>query len=583
MGRYEQAKPPSPLRFSPEELEEQDKDKQKEERPKSAQKKAGSQRPSGAPSQASARPPKKKKQARKQIHQHHLKLTRAPKIMLPLASLPLKAAESGAHRAIERHEEENAGVQAAHSAEKSLSSAAGLLRAGSRSSRLREERQPQTREGRGGAGTAGRRMEAEQTQGESAYASHPGSRRMQRRQIRREYTAAYRSGRAQRTQGPTLLRRAQAKAKQGLRYIRRNKRTAMLIGLLFSAMLIVMNSLSSCSVLIEATLTSIASATYPSEDSDMKAAETMYRKLEEELQYELDHYLEVHPEYDEAIIEYDDIEHDPYVLISMLTALKNGKAWTIDEVAGQLKTIFDRQYIRTESVDTQIRYRNEWREGIRYVLDPQTGKYIAERYSYEASIPYEYKTAHIYVENFNLSHLPVYLMGHRQMGLYAMYMSQVGNRPDLFPGSPYIHKYLVEEYPDYEIPEEDLLDPDFAAIMAEATKYLGFPYVWGGAMPSTSFDCSGYVSYVLNQSGWNIGRLGSQSLYDKAVKLRAEDVRPGDLIFFTNTFKSTSTVTHVGIMVNDHMMIHCGDPIQYTRLDDRYHQEHFYAYGRIPK
>jgi hypothetical protein len=509
--------------------------------------------------------------------------------------LPLKAVSAGVHHELDRQEEDNTGLEVAHSTQKSASSTLRFLRQRrDRTRQMKARRSTPAREAKEGAEavesgnnasrTAGSVKPSQQTTTENpTLSSNPISRWQQKKAIRKQYAAARKAGSQPVTAGATLVDKVKSKFRGSKAFIRRKKRSALLVGGLFAMLLLVMNSLSSCSVLLEGTLTSVASATYPAEDADMKAAEAMYRQMETDLQQELDNYLILHPEYDAVTIDCDKIEHDPYVLISMLSALKNAKPWTIDDVAGLLHTIFDKQYIRTETVTTETRYRTEWQTGIRYVKDPYTGKWVPEYYQYEASIPYLYRTVHVEIENFNLSHLPVYLMSRQQMGLYAMYMSQLGNRPDLFPGSPYIHKYLVAEYPEYEPPAEDLQDPVFAAIFEEASKYLGYPYVWGGASPATSFDCSGFVSWVLNQCGWNIGRLGSQGLYDRSTVITAEEVRPGDLIFFTKTFEANNDVTHVGIMVNQNTMIHCGDPIQFTPTDDAYHIEHFYAFGRIPR
>lgn len=587
-------KQPSRLSFSKEELEAEGQKPLKEQppQPKGKANKAnrGKAPPNKADEQTGKAPmPKDKAQRQKAQRLFFEEVPTKPTPQTPkkpsAMPLPLKAAGLGVHAALDRQEEENTGLEAAHSTQKATSSTVRSLRRGQRSRQLKDSRSS----GASTQQTEGRKKQqpitanGERVDEAPHLSSNPYSRWQQKRSIRKQYAAARKGGSQPAKAGATLVDKVKSRFKGGQAFLRRRKRGALLVGGLFALLLLVMNSLSSCSVLLETTLTSVASATFPSQDSDMRAAEAMYRQMEEELQYELDNYLALHPEVDAVTIEADKLEHDPYVLISMLTALKNAKAWTIDEVAGLLRTLFDKQYIRTETVTTETRYRTEWQTGIRYVADPRTGQLRPEYYQYEASVPYLFRTVHVEIENFNLSHLPVYMMSHRQMGLYAMYMSQLGNRPDLFPGSPYIHKYLVEEYPKYEPPPEDLQDPTFAAIFEEASKYLGFPYVWGGASPSTSFDCSGFVSWVLNQSGWNIGRLGSQGLYDHSTVIQAEEVRPGDLIFFTKTFKANSTVTHVGIMVNQNTMLHCGDPIQFTRIDDRYHIEHFYAYGRIPR
>ena len=193
------------------------------------------------------------------------------------------------------------------------------------------------------------------------------------------------------------------------------------------------------------------------------------------------------------------------------------------------------------------------------------------------------KICHVSLENFNLSHVPVYIMSQDQLSMYATYMSTLGNRPDLFPDSAYVNRYYNTEYEDYEIPASALSDPQFAAMMEEAEKYLGFPYVWGGSSPATSFDCSGFVSYVINNCGvgWNVGRLGASGLLSICTRVSASNVRPGDLVFFEGTYDTTGA-SHVGIYVGNNMMIHCGDPIQYADLSSSYWQQHFLAYGRLP-
>ena len=286
----------------------------------------------------------------------------------------------------------------------------------------------------------------------------------------------------------------------------------------------------------------------------------------------LDNYERTH-DYDEYHYDLDDIEHDPYVLISSISALHGGE-WTIGEVGGTIQMLFDKQYILTETVVVETRYRTEtdtWTD--------EDGNTHTDTYE----VPYDYYICHVSLENFNLSHVPVYIMSQDQLSMYATYMSTLGNRPDLFPDSAYVNRYYNTEYEDYEIPASALSDPQFAAMMEEAEKYLGFPYVWGGSSPATSFDCSGFVSYVINNCGvgWNVGRLGASGLLSICTRVSASNVRPGDLVFFEGTYDTTGA-SHVGIYVGNNMMIHCGDPIQYADLSSSYWQQHFLAYGRLP-
>lgn len=306
----------------------------------------------------------------------------------------------------------------------------------------------------------------------------------------------------------------------------------------------------------------VAASTYPSEDGDMLGAEAAYCALEAELQEYLGTYEATH-DYDEYHFDLDDIEHDPYVLISMLSALHEG-AWTVDEVQSTLQSLFDRQYILTEDVVVEVRYRTETRTD-------------SEGNTYTVQVPYNYYICYVTLENFNLSHVPIYMMTEEQLSRYALYMATLGNRPDLFPESGYVPKY-TNPPPEHDIPEEYLNDETFAAILAEAEKYVGFPYVWGGYSPSTSFDCSGFVSYVYNQCGWDFGRLGAQGLYN--ISTRTNNPKPGDLVFFTGTY-DTPGVSHCGIYVGDGWMLHCGDPISYANLNNSYWQSHLYAYGKL--
>ena len=311
----------------------------------------------------------------------------------------------------------------------------------------------------------------------------------------------------------------------------------------------------------------VGATTYPAEDGDMLGAEAAYCSLEAELQHYLDTYESTH-DYDEYHFDLDAIEHDPYVLISLLSAWHEGE-WTLADVRPTLQMLFDRQYTLTENVVKERRYYIEtdtWTD--------EDGNTHTDSYR----VYYDYYICTVTLDNFNLSHLPIYIMGEDKVSRYSLYMATLGNRPDLFPGSSYVGKYTSPPE-GYEVPGEYLDDETFAAMLSEAEKYLGYPYVWGGSSPATSFDCSGFVSWVVNHSGWNVGRLGAQGLYN--ICTRTGSPRPGDLVFFKGTY-DTPGVSHCGIYVGDGMMLHCGDPIQYANLNSSYWQAHFYAYGRLP-
>ena len=311
----------------------------------------------------------------------------------------------------------------------------------------------------------------------------------------------------------------------------------------------------------------VGATTYPAEDGDMLGAEAAYCSLEAELQHYLDTYESTH-DYDEYHFDLDAIEHDPYVLISLLSAWHEGE-WTLADVQPTLQMLFDRQYTLTENVVKERRYYIEtdtWTD--------EDGNTHTDSYR----VYYDYYICTVTLDNFNLSHLPIYIMGEEKVSRYSLYMATLGNRPDLFPGSSYVGKYTSPPE-GYEVPGEYLDDETFAAMLSEAEKYLGYPYVWGGSSPATSFDCSGFVSWVVNHSGWNVGRLGAQGLYN--ICTRTSSPRPGDLVFFKGTY-DTPGVSHCGIYVGDGMMLHCGDPISYANLNSSYWQAHFYAYGRLP-
>lgn len=275
--------------------------------------------------------------------------------------------------------------------------------------------------------------------------------------------------------------------------------------------------------------------------------------------------------------------HDPYALCAIISAYLGGEEWTIDSAYPVMERYFKLQYVLTEKITTETRYRTEQRVGQQLVTDPKTGAQRWESYTYEVEVPYTYRICDVKLENKNLSHQPVYSMSREKMGLYALYMSTLGNMPDLFAGKP--HASQLKDPLLYDVSEEyKQADPQFGKLIEEAEKYLGFPYVWGGSSPDTSFDCSDFVSYVFTNSGvYNTGRLGATGLYGICQKITADEARPGDLIFFEGTMgEDVGGITHVGLYVGGDMMIHCGNPITYADLTRSYWQQHFYGFGRIP-
>ena len=360
----------------------------------------------------------------------------------------------------------------------------------------------------------------------------------------------------------------------------------LLWGALGLLLCLVMNSVSSCVPLTQSVVNSFVIGTYPATEEDVLAAERAYRSMEQELQDELDHYETRHPGHDEYRYELQEIWHDPYALIAIVSAYHGGEEWTIGSAYGTLERYFQLQYILTETIERETRYRTETRTGYREETDPETGEITRVPYQYEAQIPYAYTICNVKLVNKNLSHLPVYTMSRKNMGLYALYMSTLGNMPDLFRNNP--HASELKDPLLYDIPEDVLaVDEQFARLIEEAELYLGYPYVWGGDSPDTSFDCSGFISYVFTNSGvYDTGRLGATGLYGICSKITSQEARPGDLIFFEGTLgegvDGNDGITHVGLYVGDGMMLHCGNPVSYADLSRDYWQTHFYGYGRIP-
>lgn len=446
------------------------------------------------------------------------KLHPEPKKPRPSAKLT-ELPSAAVHREAAQYEDDNVGVEAAN---RTTQAAEGGARyAAKLSTRPRHEVKPEPQ----------------------------GAKQQQKRGIKDAYTKT-RQGKSTTTATAKGAKKAAEKEKKTAQFIYRHRKGIGIAAALFLVAAFIMNALTSCSVFLQGGLNSVGLTTYPSADEDMLAAEAAYAAMEAELQNYLDSYEATH-DYDEYHMDIDDIEHDPYVLISILTAWFGGE-WTMDEAEAVLGTLFDRQYILTETVQT-------YGEG-----------------------EDEYTVCTVTLENFDLSHLPVYLLTEDALSLYSLYMATLGNRPDLFPDSGYVGAY-TDPKPTYEIPPEALEDEQFAAMMEEAQKYFGYPYVWGGSSPATSFDCSGFVSWVVNNCGlgYDIGRLTAQGLYNICTPVSEAEAKPGDLVFFEYTYEGP-WITHVGIYVGDGWMIHAGDPIGYIKFMDSYYSDNFVGFGRLP-
>ena len=461
---------------------------------------------------------------------------RSSKLLHTLQDAPLQAVSGAVHREIQQSGQDNVGVESAHKLEEAAERGGRLAAHSLRVQKWNVRRKPPP---------------------------HPVSsmaRRQQKQAVKKQYAAAKRAGQSANQaakKGEKAVKKAAKGTEKTVRFLWRHKKGVLIVLALFLAAAVIFAGIASCAVLAEGVLSGLGGSTFPSRDGEMLGAEAAYAGLEAGLKNELDHYASLHPGYDEYQFDLDEVGHDPYVLMALLHAYHPG-GWTLEAVQGTLELLFERQYAVTEAVTTETRYDGDGE-------------------------PYAHTICTVKLENFDLSRLPVYLMGEDQLSIYAAYMATLGNRPDLFPVDQYPNASHRQDYLDYDVPPEALEDEVFAAMLAEAKKYLGYPYVWGGSSPATSFDCSGYVSWVLNHSGWSVGRLGAQSLCNLCTPVSTANARPGDLVFFTNTFPCNTPVSHVGIYVGDGMMIHCGSPISYANLNTSYWQAHFYCYGRLPE
>ena len=505
----------------------------------------------------------------------------APKLKPNPMSRPVQEAGLFVHGKIHEVEGENVGVEGGHKGEELVERQAGkAIRSGIRRHKLKPYRAAAKAERKSIAANAEYIYQKSlRDNPELAQAvSNPVSRFWQKQKIKRDYARAARAA-GQTAQGAAgaatktaqasaaAAKKAAKESKKGASFLVRHWKGALLIGGVGLMLLLIMGGLQSCTAMFGSAGTGLAATSYLSEDDDMLGAEAAYADLEADLQHELDNYETLHPGYDEYRYDLDDISHDPYVLTSILSALHGG-AYTLDEVQGDLDRLFGLQYTLTQTIETETRYRTETRTD-------------SEGNTYTVEVPYTYYICNVKLVNNDLSHLPVSMMSEEQLSLYAAYMQTLGNRPDLFPSGSYPNASTVKEPTYYEIPPEALEDETFAAMIAEADKYVGYPYVWGGSSPSTSFDCSGFISWVINHSGWNVGRLTAQGLYNICTPVTADQAKPGDLVFFVGTY-DTPGVSHVGLYVGNSVMLHCGDPISYTNLNSSYWQQHLYCYGRLP-
>ena len=356
----------------------------------------------------------------------------------------------------------------------------------------------------------------------------------------------------------------------------------LIAGAVLIIVLVISGSLSSCSLMAGGGGNSILATSFTAQDTDIVAVEGDYVSLETELQNTVNRIEADHPRYDEYQYDLSEISHNPFELAALLTVLYED--YTESEVQSMLQTIKDYQYTLTLTQVVETRTRTEERTGTR-TIHHADGTTTTEEYTYEVEVEYDYYILKTKLTN-NSIQAAINALGltDEQLQRYAVILEMRGNKPDIFGDDPYANPGVSEEYQDYDVPAEYLTDQQFANMLNEAERYLGYPYVWGGSSPSTSFDCSGFVSYVINNcgNGWNYGRLTANGWKDTTARVNASDVKPGDLIFFQGTY-DTSGASHVGIIVDpaNKIMIHCGNPIQYASYDSNYWRQHFYCYGRI--
>lgn len=418
--------------------------------------------------------------------------------------------------------------------------------------------------------------------------SNPLSRWRQKQAIKKEYAAAKRAGNAASSGASAAsgaAKKTSAAAKEtksltekAMEFVKEHPKGILIVLCLGLLVTFISSAFSSCSVLMGDGGQVVLGTSYTAEEADLTGVESDYTALETALRNQIDSIETTHPGYDEYRYNLAEIGHNPYELASYLTVLFED--YTRAEVQSILQDIFSSQYTLTLTEEIEVRTRTETRTGTTSYTDPETGETIEEEYEYEVEVEYNYYILNVTLTNTGIGAV-VRSSGltDDQLQRYEVLLETRGNRDDLFGDVSFA---IPGEYTDYDIPGEALTDTRFANMIREAEKYLGYPYVWGGSSPSTSFDCSGFVSWVINNcdNGWSVGRLTANGLMGVCDIIPASAAQPGDLIFFQGTY-NTSGASHVGIYVGNGMMIHCGNPISYASIESSYWQQHFYCYGRI--
>ena len=498
-------------------------------------------------------------------------------------NLAADALSAKAHQSVRNADQDNnSGVEAAHFTE---GSAEGAARAGSRfqyGRKLRQYKKLERLEKKANKDAVDS-IFAERMKSDPQAGSNLFSRWRQKQAIKKEYAAAKVGAAAAESTAAGTAKAAQGTAsmtEKAFQFVQSHSHIIIGIAAVGLLVLVIAGSVSSCSVLINGGGNVVLGTSYTAEDEDLKGVETDYTKLEDKLRKQIDRIETDHPGYDEYRYNLAEIGHNPYELASLLTV--EFENYTRSQVQARLQSIFEAQYELKLEEKVEIRTRKETRVGYRY--NPITG--TGHTYTYQVTVQYEYKILNVTLLNRGVDYVA------RNSGLtddqlqrYEVTLDCRGNRDDLFAGIAFATPDGAGssgEYQDYDIPGEALTDEKFRKMITEAEKYLGYPYVWGGSSPSTSFDCSGFVSWVINHcgNGWNVGRQTANGLMGKCDIIPKSEAKPGDLIFFQKTY-NTSGASHVGIYVGNGMMIHCGNPISYASIETNYWRQHYYCMGRI--
>lgn len=498
-------------------------------------------------------------------------------------NLAADAISAKAHQSVRNADQDNnSGVEAAHFTE---GSAEGAARAGSRfqyGRKLRQYKKLERLEKKANKDAVDSIL-AERMKSDPQAGSNLFSRWRQKQAIKKEYAAAKAGAAAAENTASGTAKAAQGTVsitEKAFQFVQSHSHIIIGIAAVGLLVLVIAGSVSSCSVLINGGGNVVLGTSYTAEDEDLKGVETDYTKLEDKLRKQIDRIETDHPGYDEYRYNLAEIGHNPYELASLLTV--EFENYTRSQVQARLQSIFEAQYELKLEEKVEIRTRKETRVGYRY--NPITG--TGHTYTYQVTVQYEYKILNVTLLNRGVDYVA------RNSGLtddqlqrYEVTLECRGNRDDLFAGIAFATPDGAGssgEYQDYDIPGEALTDEKFRKMITEAEKYLGYPYVWGGSSPSTSFDCSGFVSWVINHcgNGWNVGRQTANGLMGKCDIIPKSEAKPGDLIFFQKTY-NTSGASHVGIYVGNGMMIHCGSPISYASIETSYWRQHYYCMGRI--